>query len=136
MSSRKQRRRREKLQRHEWELVEVDDEGNEVPVEPAPAGKGAAGKGDARRADAKKADGKTRCRRPVREVKPPSWSRAAKRSLLFVPVLYIVLSIGKSPPPVITRVGISVLYAVIFIPMFFFVDRLAYRAYKRRLGES
>lgn len=126
MSSRKQRRRREKLKRHEWELVQVDDEGNEVPVEPAPA----------RKAEAHKADGKARSRRPLREVKPPSWSRAAKRSLLFVPVLFIVLSIGKNAPAVVTRVGISVLYAVIFIPMFFFVDRFAYRAYKRRLGEG
>ena len=126
MPSRKQRRRREKLKRHEWELVEVDGEGNEVRVEPVPV----------KKAEAKKADGNARARRPVREVKPPSWTRAAKRSLLFVPVLYIVLSIGKNAPPVITRVGISVLYAVIFIPMFFFVDRLAYRAYKRRLGEG
>ena len=34
MSSRKQRRRREKAQRHEWEFVAVDEEGNESPVEP------------------------------------------------------------------------------------------------------
>jgi hypothetical protein len=126
--SRKQRRRREKLQRHEWELVEVDDDGNEVAIEPAPA----------KKAEAKKQDAKAprQRRRPLREVKPPSWTRSAKRSLLFVPILYIFLSIGKNAPSVPTRLGISLLYAVIFIPMFFFVDRLAYRAYKRRLGEG
>ena len=32
------------------------------------------------------------------------------------------------------RLGISLLYAVVFVPMFFFVDRLAYRGYKRRIG--
>jgi hypothetical protein len=127
MPSKKQRRRQQKLKRHEWEYVQLDAEGNEVPVEPpqvkktSPNGKPAAG---------------ARARRPVREVKPPSWKRAAKRALLFVPFLYIFLSLGKNAPPVLTRIGISVLYAVVFIPMFFFVDRLAYRAYQRRLGPS
>ncbi len=35
MPSRKQRRRREKLKRHDWEYVQLDEEGNEVPVAPA-----------------------------------------------------------------------------------------------------
>ncbi len=33
MPSKKQRRRREKLKRHQYELVQVDAEGNEIPVE-------------------------------------------------------------------------------------------------------
>jgi hypothetical protein len=126
MPSKKQRRRQQKLKRHEWEYVQLDDEGNEVPLEPAQVKKAAPnGKPAA-----------TRARRPVREVKPPSWKRSIKRALIFVPFLYIFLSLGKSAPPVLTRVGISVLYAGVFIPMFFFVDRLAYRAYQRRLGQS
>jgi len=126
MPSKKQRRRRDKLKRHEWEYVQLDEEGNEVPLEPAQLKKAAQnGKPAA-----------ARSRRPVREVKPPSWTRAAKRALLFVPFLYIFLSIGKSAPPVLTRIGISVLYAVVFVPMFFFVDRMTYRAYRRRLGRS
>jgi len=124
MPSRKQRRRREKLKRHEWELVQLDEEGNEIPVEPAAV----------KKADAKAKPQGRRPTRAVREVKPPSWNRAAKRSLLFVPFLYIFLSLGKNAPPVSARVGISVLYAAVFIPMFFFVDRIAYRAYKRRSG--
>ena len=126
MPSKKQRRRRDKLKRHEWEYVQLDEEGNEVPLEPAQLKKAAQnGKPAA-----------ARSRRPVREVKPPSWTRAAKRALLFVPFLYIFLSIGKNAPPVLTRIGISVLYAVVFVPMFFFVDRMTYRAYRRRLGRS
>jgi hypothetical protein len=128
MPSKKQRRRREKLKRHEWEFVQLDEEGNEIPVEPA---------------QLKKADlnGKpkaaaARSRRPLRPVKPPSWNRAAKRGLLFVPFLFIFLSIGKSAPPVPTRIGFSALYAFVFIPMFYFIDRMAYRAYQRRLGQS
>ena len=126
MPSKKQRRRREKLKRHEWEYVQLDEEGNETPVEPEQIKKAATnGKPAAARA-----------RRPIREVKPPSWKRSGKRAVLFVPFLLIFLSIGKNPPPLPTRIGISVLYAAVFIPMFFFVDRMAYRTYQRRLGQS
>jgi hypothetical protein len=126
MPSKKQRRRREKLQRHEWEYVQLDEEGNEVPLEPA----------QLKKADVNGKPAATRARRPLRDVKPPSWNRAFKRALLFVPFLYIFLSLGKNAPPVLTRIGISVLYAVVFVPMFFFVDRMAYRAHQRRLGRS
>ena len=130
MSSRKQRRRREKLQRHEWEYVEIDGEGNESPVEPLkpkPASATAPSKG--------KAHTKGNQRRPPREVKPPSWTRALKRGALFVPFLYIFLTALQHVDP-LPAVGVSLLYSAVFVPMFFFVDRLAYRAYKRRLGES
>jgi hypothetical protein len=126
MPSKKQRRRREKLKRHEWEYVQLDEEGNEIPLEPAEIKK-AATNGKPERA---------RGRRPVREVKPPSWNRSIKRALIFVPFLYVFLSFGKHAPAVLTRIGISVLYAIVFIPMFFFVDRMAYRAYQRRLGQG
>ena len=127
MPSKKQRRRREKLQRHEWELVQIDEEGNESPIETVP------------RAEKKKesaAKTSSRSRRPIREVKPPSWRRSATRALLFAPLLYIFLSLGKHAPPVITRLGIAVLYAAVFVPMFFLVDRFAYRAYRRRVGDG
>jgi hypothetical protein len=124
--SKKQRRRREKLQRHEWELVRIDEEGNEQPVESTP-----------RVEKKKESAAKTRTtRRPVREVKPPSWRRSATRALLFAPLLYIFLSLGKHPPPLVTRVGIAVLYAAVFVPMFFLVDRMAYRAYRKRVGDG
>jgi hypothetical protein len=126
MPSKKQRRRREKLKRHEWEYVQLDEEGNEVPLEPA----------QLKKADLNGKPSAPRSRRPVREVKPPSWNRAIKRALIFVPFLYIFLSLGKNAPSVPARLGISILYAAVFIPMFFFVDRIAYRAYKRRTGQS
>jgi polyferredoxin len=125
MPSKKQRRRREKLKRHEWEYVQLDEEGNEVAVEPAVL----------KKADAKaKPQGRRPARTP-REVKPPSWSRSLRRAALFVPLLFIFLTYFSKPaPPVATALGLSVLYAVVFVPMFFFVDRLAYRAYQRRIG--
>ena len=59
---------------------------------------------------------------------------ARSARLIFVPFLYIFLSIGKNAAAGAGAVGISLLYAVVFMPMFFFVDRMAYRAYQRRLG--
>ena len=129
MPSKKQRRRREKLKRHEWELVQLDEEGNEIPIEPAQLKK-------VERAAQSNGKPRARSTRAPREVKPPSWSRSLKRAALFVPFLYIFLSLGKSAPPVWERIGIAVLYAVVFVPMFFFVDRMAYRGYKRRLDRS
>lgn len=126
MPSKKQRRRREKLKRHEWELVEIDEEGNETPIEPTTLKKETTN-GKARGA-------RPPARRPIRAVKPPSWTRSAKRAVLFAPLLYVFLSIGKNPPPIAERLGIAVLYAAVFVPMFFFVDRIAYRAYQRRAG--
>jgi hypothetical protein len=126
MPSKKQRRRREKLKRHEWELVEVDEEGNETPIEPTALKK--------KETTNSKTAARPSARRPIRVVKPPSWSRSAKRAALFAPLLYVFLSIGKNPPPVAARLGIALLYAAVFVPMFFFVDRMAYRAYQRRAG--
>jgi hypothetical protein len=129
MPSRKQRRRREKLKRHDWEYVQLDEEGNEIPVEPAELKKAQATTGSNGKPRA------TRSARTVREVKPPSWKRSGKRAVIFVPFLFIFLTYtGKKPLPLVERLGISLLYAAVFIPMFFFVDRIAYRAYQRRLG--
>jgi hypothetical protein len=128
VSSRKQRRRREKLQRHEWEYVAVDGEGNESPVEPVKPKKAAA------TATTKaKTDAKSRPRRPLREVKPPSWNRAIKRGALFAPFLYLFLTALEHVDP-LPAVGVALLYSAVFIPMFFFVDRMAYRAYRRKVG--
>jgi hypothetical protein len=131
VSSKKQRRRREKSQRHEWEYVEIDGEGNEAPVEPAKPKKDAA---VATKAKAKPEQRGGRSARPLREVKPPSWSRALKRGALFVPFLYIFLT-ALQHVDTLAAIGVSLLYSAVFVPMFFFVDRMAYRTYKRRLGE-
>jgi hypothetical protein len=130
--SKKQKRRREKLQRHEWEYVAIDGEGNESPVEPVKPKKAEAAQQTKGKAQAK---GAPQRRRPAREVKPPSWNRALKRGALFVPFLYIFLTALEHVDP-LPAVGVSLLYSVVFVPMFFFVDRMAYRAYKRRVGES
>src|SRR5262249_48605348 len=109
--------------------VEIDAEGNEAPVETAKAKTATVEK-----TKAKPQQRGVRAARPLRQVKPPSWNRAIKRGALFVPFLYIFLTALQHIDP-LTAAGVSLLYSAVFVPMFFFVDRMAYRAYQRRLGE-
>ena len=47
--------------------------------------------------------------RPRREVKPPSWNRAIKRGALFVPFLYLFLTVLEHVDP-LPAVGVAFLY--------------------------
>jgi len=85
MPSKKQRRRREKSFRHEYEYVLLDEEGNEVPAEPTELRK--------KEERPKAARGGARPARAVRTVQPASWQRVAKRGLLFAPVMFIMVTI-------------------------------------------
>ena len=105
----------------------MDGEGNESPIEPIKPKKAATATTKA------KTDAKSRPRRPLREVKPPSWNRAIKRGALFAPFLYLFLTALEHVDP-LPAVGVALLYSAVFIPMFFFVDRMAYRAYRRKVG--
>ena len=141
MPTRKQRRREQKSRRHEWEYVYVDDEGNEVDVDPAdlkPERSGAtrtarASAGKSRNGKAPAAGGK---QRPLRIPPEPSWPRAAKRAAMlgvFFVVVFGFLLRGKHANPV-SAVLIGVVYAIAFIPLQYFIDRTVYRAYLRRQG--
>jgi len=132
MATKKQQRRRQKERRHEYEVVYVDEEGNEVePPAEADAGPARAERtGKAKQA----AKPKTRGRRPMREIKPPSWRRVVRRAILFAPLLFVALSIGKHPPAIAVRLLISIGYTALFVPTFYWIDRLAYRRYQRMSG--
>lgn len=123
MPSRKQRRRREKTFRHEYEYVLTDDDGNEVEVAPTELRK----ERDEPKAKAKSAPAK----RPVREVQPPSWRRAVRRGGLMGALLLVIMStLFKAP------VVIAVLYAAMLIPFTYAIDRVSYRSYLRRSGKT
>jgi hypothetical protein len=131
MATKKQQRRRQKERRHEYEEVWVDAEGNEIDYEPkAPERPKADGKA---RPAAKAA--KSRSGRPMREIKPPSWQRVVRRALLLAPLLFVALSFGKHPSPIPVRLLISVGYTALFVPTFYWIDRLAYRRYLRATGQ-
>jgi hypothetical protein len=137
MPTRKQRKRRQKEHRHDYEYVLLDDEGQEVPVDPA----------DLRQAKKEKTDQKDRSKpapapkdrrgRPMREVKPPSWRRAFNRAAIFVVALLVFTSlVGKNKPSIAARLVIAFGYGIIGVPLFYVMDRAAYRRYLRATGRA
>jgi hypothetical protein len=126
MPSRKQRRRRQKSLRHEYEYVVVDETGKEVEVERAAEVRKQA-KRNGNRAQ------QPSTRRGGRMVQPPSWSRVAKRALIFAPVMFIVVSLlGGKRLSVPQRVLETLFLLAFFLPFSYVMDTIAYRAYRKR----
>ena len=138
MPTRKQRRKEQKSRRHEYEYVYVDEEGNEVDVDPAEVESTKQTAKPVTRDAAKRRNGKAPApsgkQRSQRVPPEPSWSRAAKRAAMlgvfFVVVFGFVLR-GKHSN-VASAVLIGIVYAIAFIPLQYFIDRTVYRAYLRR----
>jgi hypothetical protein len=139
--TRKQRRRRAKDRRHDYEYVYIDDAGREIeppPGEPKPDR--AEARADAQskaKPAAGKSGGSTRSGRAPRKVQPPSWNRAIKRGVIWgalLTVLFVVMG-GKSGTT-LSRVVLGVLYVALFIPMVYFIDTMSYRAYVKRTGDT
>jgi len=132
MPTRKQRRRRQKEQRHEYEIVYLDGEGREVEPEDA---KPRDDRRNGKRSDKRPAQ-KGRGGRPVKEVQPPSWSRVVKRALIFGPLIFIAFSLINSGQPILSRLAVAVVYTAFFVPFMYLMDRAMYRAYLRRSGQA
>ena len=133
MPTKKQRRRRQKGRRHDYEFVYVDDEGREVDVDPdglEQARSPRNGKRDTKRQPQKGRDG-----RPVRQVAAPSWSKVGKRALLFFPLIFLAFSFVNSKQPVGTRLLVTLVYTAFFVPFMYLMDRAMYRAYLKRTGQ-
>lgn len=126
MASKKQRRRREKLQRHEYEYVLETEEGDEIPLE-SPRGTERARNG---KAPTKPAEGPLD--RRGRPVQKPSLQRVLKRAAIFAPLIAIFI---KVTTPDITIEGLIfnvVLLLAFFMPFTYFVDLVVYRMLMRR----
>jgi len=137
--SRKQRRRREKSLRHEYETVLLDEEGNEVAVDPDEL-RAEREERERAKAEGKPAAGKQQqastARRAVREVKPPSWERALKRGGIMGGLMLVVFVFVFRSGAVAGRVGIGLFYAAAFIPLSYWIDRTAYRTYQKRVSRQ
>ncbi|HSC90938.1 MAG TPA: hypothetical protein VLB86_04710 [Gaiellaceae bacterium] len=123
MATKKQRRRRTKGRRHEYEVVYLDAEGNEVePPEEATAATNG-------RAAAKQAT-----REPVRPrgVQPASWRRVLKRGLLFAPAMFLLMSVLEPDTTYAERAFFTVQLLVIFLPFSYLMDRMTYRVWQKR----
>lgn len=132
MATRKQRRRREKEKRHDYEIVYLDDEGNEVEPDEidvrtpprktgTPNGKASRGSGT----------GSRRTRTP----QPPSWKRVAKRGALFAPIfIATVLLLGGKRMTIPGAIVQTLILLVFFIPFSYFLDAFMWRSYQKKLS--
>jgi hypothetical protein len=126
VASKKQRRRREKLQRHEYEYVLETEEGEEIPLE-SPRGTVRAGNG---KAPAKEPAGPVD--RRGRPVQKPSLQRVLKRSAIFAPLIAAFIVITADDITVAGVIFNVVLLLAFFMPFTYFVDLVVYRMIMRR----
>jgi cation transport ATPase len=139
MPSRKQRRRRQKQQRHEWEEVYVDEEGREVPaeeaaeLEPEPAARSARSS----RADGRASRAKSQPERARRSIDPPSWRRTFKRGLLFFPLMLLtIFLIAGDEITTAQKVVQTLVLMAFFLPFSYFMDSVVWRSAQRRLAKQ
>jgi len=132
MPNRKQRRRRDKSFRHEYETVLLDDEGNERPLTELREER------ERQRAEKKPAKatakGGAAAPRAKHEPPPPTWRRAFKRGGMMGGVIVIAFVFILHGGSTAGRAAIAVIYGFAFIPLTYWVDRLAYRSHHKRLA--
>jgi hypothetical protein len=133
MPSKKQQRRRQKLKRHEYEEVYVDEEGNELDPEVAEelVATAPAKNGKPARAQAQAT------RRGGRAIEPPSWRRTGKRGLLFFPLMILtVFLIAGDQVTTLGKIVQAVALMAFFLPFSYFMDTMVWRAAQRRLDRA
>ena len=125
MPSKKVRRRRQKLQRHEYEYVVETEEGEEIPLERAPErDKGSDGRAG------KVAGPIDRRGRPVAK---PTFQRSLRRTAIFAPLIFVFLYVTGGDDLTIFGVVLNTLVILLFfLPFSYFVDKLIYNALWRR----
>jgi hypothetical protein len=135
MPTKKQKRRDAKSRRHEYEYIYVDDEGNEVAVEPEEMrqDRGARRESKPRKAEAGKPAARTGSRRTI---EPPSWRKSARRALIFGPLLVVALMLFNRNLTLVQQVFPAVFLIAFFIPFSYLTDSLAYRMYQKRLARQ
>jgi hypothetical protein len=131
--TKKQRRRRQKTRRHDWEYVYVDEEGREVEVDPGELRPTKKSDDGAKKAAPAARGGSTSRARGGRAIEPPSWRRVFRRAAIFAPIFIVVLLLLNPHGSILARVGAAIPLLVFFIPFSYFTDSLAYRTYRKRL---
>ena len=135
MPTKKQRRRVQKSRRHDYEYVYVDEEGNEVPVDPSELrAEKQNGKSDRpARSGAKQRSSSGAGRRTI---EPPSWRRALKRAAVWGPLLVIAMMLLNRNVSPLQWVTSAVFLIAFFVPISYFTDSMAYRMYRKRLDRQ
>ncbi len=139
MASRKQRRRRQKELRHEWEEVYVDSEGRELdPEEVDELLPKSARPREARKAAAPAQAGKAGARptRAARTIQPPSWRKVLKRGAIFAPLMYLFIALTNRDSSAVVTLAITAQLMLIFLPFSYLMDSLTYRLWKKRQARA
>jgi hypothetical protein len=125
--SRKQRRRRQKLQRHEYEYVLETEEGEEIPLEgPRASAAPTGGNGKAAKEPAGPID------RRGRPVPKQSLQRVLKRTAIFAPLIALFIVVTGNDLTVTGLIFNVVLLLAFFMPFSYMVDVFVYRMLLRR----
>jgi hypothetical protein len=133
VANEKQRRRRAKEKRHAYELVEIDEEGNET-VLTASELKSAEPAEKSKKASTKSAgSGRGRGRGTPQ---PASWSRVLRRGAIAAPLFFVMVMLlgGKSVTATSAALN-TMLLLVLFVPFSYVLDGFVYRSYQKRLAK-
>lgn len=137
MATKKQRKRSQKERRHEYENVwihpdgTVSDEPPEDYVEPATRDTTSKSKPQQRQQQSSS--------RATRTPLPPSWRRAAKRSVILGVVIFVLFSLlnsKKGSTAYLSAFLLALMYTAIFIPFQYYLDRFAYNRFQRKTGAA
>ena len=126
MPSRKQRRRREKLQRHEYEYVLETDEGEQVIENPREVEAAAPKNGKPAKEPVGPLD------RHGKPVPKPSLQRVLRRTAIFAPLIAIFIIFTAKDATIAAIVFNVVLLLAFFMPFSYVVDVFVYRMLWRR----
>jgi hypothetical protein len=131
MPSRKQRRRREKLKRHEYEYVIETEDGEEVHVERLRDLESDGERRDPKAAAPRK--GEVLVDRRGRLIQRPSLGRVLRRAAIFAPILFIFVYLTAQDRLSVPGMLFNTLVLVaFFIPFSYLVDTMVYRMMIRR----
>ena len=137
MATQKQRKRRAKEKRHDYDLMYIDEDGLEQPVERDEAPRkppGRFGRGSTT-TKSQKAQPAAQNARRGREVQPPSWRKVLKRGAIFAPIFLItVMLLGGNKMTLVGAVVQTALLISVFVPFSYFMDRFVWRQAQKRLN--
>src|SRR4051812_24205379 len=124
MPSRKQRRRRAKERRHEYETVYVDDEGREVEVDPAELERRREPRRETAQKTVARSGAKPQARGTLRPVPAPSWRRVLRRAGIFAPFMLIAISLLGHKLSWAQRIEETIVLLILFVPFSYMLDRM------------
>lgn len=126
MPSRKQRRRREKLQRHEYEYVLETDEGEQVLENPREVEAASPKNGKPAKEPVGPLD------RHGKPVPKPSLQRVLRRTAIFAPLIALFIVFTAKDVSIAGVILNIVLLLAFFMPFSYVVDVFVYRMLWRR----